>query len=141
MKVYPADLRKKVLSAYQNGQGSMRQPAERFTVSLTFVFNLIKNFRQNGHIRPKPHGGGNRPAISEDGCGIISEITDKKPDMTLKELCEYYEYKCGKKVSKSAMDRTLRKMKITRKKKSLRSEKRYGKSHTAHRRILRETVR
>ena len=119
MKVYSADLRKKVLTAYQEGQGSMRQMAERFTVSLTFVFNLINNFRQNGHIDPKPHGGGNRPAVNEEGCGILSEIIEKKPDMTLKELCEYYKNVSGKKVSKSAMDRTLKKMGITRKKKVL----------------------
>ena len=119
MKVYSADLRKRVLTAYQEGQGTMLQLAERFMVSLTFVFSLIKNFRQNGHISPKPHGGGNKPAINEEGRMIIAEITDKKSDMTLKELCKYYENETGKKVSKPAMDRTLKKMKITRKKKSL----------------------
>lgn len=117
MKVYPAELRKRVLAAYNNGDGSMRKLSERFMVSLTFVFNVIKNFRQNGHIRPKPHGGGNKAAINEEGRIILSEIIYKKPDMTLKELCEYYEDKCGKKVSISAMDSTLKKMKITRKKK------------------------
>jgi transposase len=141
MKVYSYDLRKKVLTAYRNREGSMRQLAERFAVPLTSVFNLIKNFRQNGHIRPEPHGGGNKAVISIENYEIISEIIGKKPDMTLKELCEYYEHKCGKKVSKSSMDRTLKKMKITRKKKSLRSEKRYGKSKAAHRRILSENIR
>jgi transposase len=87
----------------------MRQPAERFMVSLTSVFNLIKNFRQNGHIRPEPHGGGNTPAINEEGCRIPAEIIEKKSDMTLKELCEYYEDRTGKKVSNPAPDRTLKK--------------------------------
>jgi hypothetical protein len=41
MKVYSDDLRKKVPSAYQNRQGLMRQPTERFMVSLTSVFNVI----------------------------------------------------------------------------------------------------
>jgi transposase len=119
MKVYSADLRKRVLTAYSDGQGSMRQLAGRFIVSLTFVFDVIKNFRQNGHIDPKPHRGGNKPAINEEGRRILAEIIDRKPDMTLKELCEYYEHVSCKKVSKSAMDRTLKKMEITRKKKSL----------------------
>jgi len=117
MKVYSGDPRKKVLTAYQNRKGSMRQPAERFTVSPTSVSNLINNFRQNGHIRPKPHGGGKTPAINEEGRIFLSEITDKNPDLTLKELCGYYERETGKKVSKPAMDRTLKKMNITRKKK------------------------
>lgn len=141
MKVYPAELRKRVLTAYQNGEGSMNHIAERFMVSLSFVFNLIKNFKQNGHIRPKPHAGGKKPAINKDGYGIIFEIMDKKPDMTLKELCEYYEIESNKKVSKSAMDRTLKKMNITRKKKPLRSGQRYGKSQTAYRRISSENSR
>ncbi len=91
MKAYSGDLRKKVLTAYQNGKGSMRQLSEKSDVSSTSVFNLIKDFRQNGHINPKPHGGGNTPAINEEGCRIPAEIIEKKPDMTLKEICEYYE--------------------------------------------------
>lgn len=119
MKVCSDDLRKRVLAAYLDGQGSMRQIAERFMVSLTFVFSLIKNFRQNGHISPKQHGGGRTPAVNEEGRGFLREIIDRHPDLTLRELCEYYEKNFGKKISKSAMDRTLKKMKITRKKKVL----------------------
>jgi transposase len=117
MKAYSDDLRKKVLTAYQKGKVSMRQLTVRFDISLTSVSGLIKNFRQNGHIRPKPHGGGQTPAINEEGRIFLTEIIAEKPDLTLKELCEYYEDKTGKKVSKSAMDRTLKKMGITRKKK------------------------
>ncbi len=139
MKVYSADLRTRVLTTYLEKQGSMRQLAERFIVSLTFVFDVIKNFRQNGHINPKPHGGGNKPAINEEGRKILSEIIDKKPDMTLKELCEYYEHATGKKVSKSAMDRTLKKMKITRKKKSFMIRKKTPNgSENLQRNILRK---
>jgi transposase len=54
MKVYSRDLREKVLKAYNDKEGSMRELAERFMVSLKFVFTLIKSFNQNGHINPKP---------------------------------------------------------------------------------------
>ncbi len=123
MKAYSADLRKKVLKAYQNGEGSMRKLAVRFEVSLTFVSGLIKNFRQNGHIRPKPHGGGQTSAINKDGCEFISGLIRRQPKLTLKELCGHYEDKFGKKVCKSAMDRTLKKMNITRKRNAVRSLK------------------
>ncbi|HAO21014.1 MAG: hypothetical protein BWK80_42240 [Desulfobacteraceae bacterium IS3] len=123
MKAYSADLRKKVLKAYQNGQGSMRQLAGRFAVSLTFVFNLIRNFKQNGHIAPKPHGGGKTSAINQEGCEFLSRLIRRQPRLTLKELCGHYEQKFGKKVSKSAMDRTLKKMNITRTKNAVRSLK------------------
>ena len=54
MKVYSRDLREKVLKAYNDKEGSMRALAERFMVSLNFVFTLVKRFNQNGHINPKP---------------------------------------------------------------------------------------
>jgi len=58
MKVYSKDLRERVLKAYNDKKGSMRKLADDFMVSLSFVFRLVKRFKQNGHINPKPHGGG-----------------------------------------------------------------------------------
>jgi transposase len=116
MKVYSSDLREKVLQAYRNKEGSMMALSERFMVSLSFVFTLIKRFRQNGHINPKPHGGGRSSAIDDEGCRYITELVRCNIDLTLEELCGRYEEKSGKKVSKSTMDRTLKKMNITRKK-------------------------
>jgi len=91
MKAYSDDLRKKVLTAYQNGKGAMRQLTGKSDVSLTSVSGLIKNFRQNGHIRPEPHGGGQTPAVNKEGRISLTGITAEKPDPTLKELCGYYE--------------------------------------------------
>ena len=54
MKVYSRDLREKVLQAYRNKEGSMMALSERFMVSLSFVFRLVKRFKHNGHINPKP---------------------------------------------------------------------------------------
>lgn len=42
MRAYSNDLRQKVIDAYQRGEGSMRQLAERFSVSLNFVWLLIE---------------------------------------------------------------------------------------------------
>lgn len=124
MKVYSSDLRQKVLKAYNAKEGSMRTLAERFMVSVNFVFILIKRFNENGHINPKPHGGGRRSAIDERGCQFIREVLKCNVDLTLEELCSRYDQKFGKKVSKSTMDRTLKKMNITRKKKAVCSRKR-----------------
>jgi transposase len=32
----------------------MRKISERFMVSVSFVFTLVKKFNQNGHINPNP---------------------------------------------------------------------------------------
>jgi len=44
MKAYPDDLRKKVLTAYQEGKGSVRQLTVKSGISPTSVSGLIKNF-------------------------------------------------------------------------------------------------
>ena len=55
---YSPDLRLRVLRAYQNKEGYMRQIAQRFQVSLTFVRNLLRHYRTTGSVNPKQHGGG-----------------------------------------------------------------------------------
>ena len=55
-------------------------------------------------------------AMDEDGRQFMVEVLKSNIDLTLEELCSRYDHKFGKKVSKSTMDRTLKKMNITRKK-------------------------
>src|SRR5438270_592446 len=45
MKPYSLDLRRRVLGAWQRGEGSQRQLASRFSVHLTFVRNLLRLYR------------------------------------------------------------------------------------------------
>ncbi|GFZ94025.1 helix-turn-helix domain-containing protein [Okeania sp. KiyG1] len=54
-----------MIRAYQNQEGSQRQIAQRFQVSLTFVRNLLRHYRTTGTVNPKQHGGG--PKIKIDG--------------------------------------------------------------------------
>jgi transposase len=42
MKAYSLDLRQKVIDAYNRKQGSQRQLAKRFSVSLSFIQDLLK---------------------------------------------------------------------------------------------------
>jgi transposase len=56
-KVYSLDLRKKVFSAWQAGEGSQRELAKRFNVSLSFIRDLSRRYRETGTIAPKPQGG------------------------------------------------------------------------------------
>jgi transposase len=58
MKAYSNDLRQKVVDAYRRGEGSMRQLAARFAVSLDFVWRLMERYRHTHSVTPQPHGGG-----------------------------------------------------------------------------------
>ncbi len=55
MKAYSTDLRQKVVDAHNNEEGSQRQLAKRFSVSLSFVQSLLKRFRFCGTVEAKPH--------------------------------------------------------------------------------------
>lgn len=59
------DLRQRLLAAYQAKEGSQRQLAERFKVSLSFVRDLMRHYRQTGSVEPKPHGGGATAKLGE----------------------------------------------------------------------------
>ncbi|MEH2349945.1 MAG: helix-turn-helix domain-containing protein [Nostoc sp.] len=60
---YSGDLRSRVITEDVAKEGSQRQLAERFKVSLSFVRNLLRRYRQNGQIEAKRRGGYQQPAI------------------------------------------------------------------------------
>jgi transposase len=47
---YSIDLRKKILTAWQNKEGSQRELAKRFKVSLSFIRNFLRRYRETGDI-------------------------------------------------------------------------------------------
>jgi putative transposase len=55
MKAYSIDLRQKIIDAHNNEEGSQRQLAKRFSVSLSFVQSLLRRFRFCGTVEAKPH--------------------------------------------------------------------------------------
>ena len=66
MKAYSLDLRQKIVDAYNQREGSQRQLAKRFRVSLTFIENLLKRYRTDGTIEPRAHGGGQVAKVSRE---------------------------------------------------------------------------
>ena len=98
----------------------MRKTAKRFRVSEYFVYRLKQRYKEAGTLAPKPHGGGHGPIVDEGGGEFIRGVLAEAPDLTLNELCERYEGRFGRAVSKSSMDRALRRLKVTRKKDPLR---------------------
>ncbi len=117
-KPYSIDLREKIVIAYNNDEDSMRDLAERFKVSFSFVSKLLQKFHLHGEIGPKPHGGGQPASISASGEVFLKKLIESQPDLTLVEIRDEYNQHF-KTVSRSTIDRTLTKLKITRKKKTL----------------------
>ena len=115
MNAYSTDLRQRIVSAVERHDGSIRQIARRFQVDPSFITKLMKRFRQTGSLEPKPHGGGRSPAFDQDDLERLRQRVAERPDATLQELRQFM----GMKGSLAAIGRALRKLDITRKKKSL----------------------
>src|SRR5215207_6336408 len=112
MRPYSLDLRELVVAAIENLEGSFREIARRFRVSLSFVARLMQRRRQTGDLAPKPHGGGRSPALDEPARQRLRALLREQPDLTLAELRQHLGLSC----SLVALWRTLRQLKITRKK-------------------------
>ena len=74
------------MTAYNNDEGSMRDLAERFKVSFSFVASLLQKFYLHGEIAPKPHGGGYPASISVSGEAFLKELIESQPDLILLEM-------------------------------------------------------
>lgn len=48
MAAYSIDLRQKILSAWQNFEGTQRELAKRFKVSLSFLRDFLRRYRETG---------------------------------------------------------------------------------------------
>ncbi len=124
-KPYSIDLREKIVTAYENQEGSMQKLAKRFEVSKNFVADLLKRFKQTGQVAPKPHGGGRPPSVRPIGETFLTELIESQSDLILEEIRdEYNEYFEFEPVGRSTIDRTLIRLKLTRKE-FIRSPKKY----------------
>jgi len=118
MKPYSTDLRQKIVDAYKNGEGSFRAIAKRFSVSLHFVWSLWVRYQETGSVDPKPHAGGYPATINDQGLKVLRKLVQQHNDATLAELRDLFVHKTGLEVSVSAISRALKKLNITRKKKT-----------------------
>jgi transposase len=117
MKAYSVDLRQKVIDAHNQQQGSQRQLAKRFRVSLSFVQNLLKRFKSDGTVEPRAHGGGQPAKLSLEQETVLASLVEEDNDAILVELCDRLEQRVGVRISRATMGRIVQKLKLTRKKK------------------------
>jgi len=115
MKAYSLDLRQKIIDAYTNQEGSIRQVAQRFKVAKSFVQKLLKRYREEGTLAPKAQGGGFAAKLSEH-LHVVEQLVEQENDATLAELCEHLYQDTGVRVSQSTLCRQLQQLKLTRKK-------------------------
>ena len=125
MKAYSVDLRQKIIDAHNQKEGSQRQLAKRFRVSLSFIENLLKRYRTDGTVEPRAHGGGQSAKLSPEQESVIATLVEEDNDAILTELCDRLEQRVGVRVSRATMGRIVQKLKLTRKKNFARNRTEY----------------
>jgi transposase len=119
MKAYSTDLRQKILEIYETTPISQRQLAQRFSVALSFIQKLLKQYRSTGNIAPKPHGGGRRLKLTPEQIQVLAELNQHNNDATLEELRHQLYEKTGVQVSQATIFRTIERLNLTLKKNTL----------------------
>jgi transposase len=118
------DLRERVVEAYEEGEGTQEELAERFKLSRSSVFRYLQR-RQNGEpLQARPHGGGRPTPFDVFGLERLLEIVSDKPDSTDRELSKEFTRRTGKNTSRAAISRALKKIGLTRKKKTFAASER-----------------
>jgi transposase len=113
MRPYSMDLRERVAAAVDEGEGSLREIAGVFRVSLSFVSRLLQRRRDTGSLAPAPHGGGPTSVLSADDQQRLKQLAQQHNDDTLEQLKERGQFRC----SLTTIWRTLRREGLTYKKK------------------------
>ena len=120
MAPYSNDLRERVAAAVDHHEGSQREIARRFRVSLSFMVRLLERRRAAGTLAPKPHGGGPNPALGARDQRRLRKLIEEHFDATLDQLKQQGGFTC----TLTTIWRTLRGLGLTYKKKTLHASER-----------------
>jgi transposase len=112
MRTLSLDLRERILSSYDQKEGTREEIAHRYRVSLGMVKKLLQQRRHTGEIGARHYRSGRKPMILASHQRQLRSLLAKKPDLTLKELRAAVALKC----SLPAIHYALEKMGLTYKK-------------------------
>ena len=88
------DLRQRIVAAYDRGEGTRQQIADRYNVSLGMVKKLLQQRRRIGDLSPQHHRSGRKPKITSAHEQRLKRLVRKHPDLTLEELRDAVGVEC-----------------------------------------------
>lgn len=106
-------MRKRVVRAYEEKEGSCRALAKRFAIGFATVARWVRAYRQQGRLESKKPSG--RPRILRHP-EVVAALYAKQPSMSQKEAAQAYGKQTGQVVSKKTIGRTLARLGLSRKK-------------------------
>ncbi len=117
MKAYSADLREKIVSAYEQGEGSLNEIADIFSIARRTVARYLNLHHGRESLQPKPRGGGVPFLLKEPHLKVLQQCVAEKNDITLDELVSHLAKKEKLLVHPSTVCRALQRLGLPRKKK------------------------
>ena len=94
MRAYSLDLRQRVLKAYDEKKGTVRQIAERFKVGEWWVYKLKRQRGGGGGIAPRKGKVGQPRRLGPEQLNRLTQYVDKHPDATLEQIHEKLAVSC-----------------------------------------------
>jgi transposase len=116
VRPYSADLRERVLAAWEQGEGTAAELAQRFRVSKATVNNWRRALRTEGRRHAKPLGHGPAPRLDAAARETLQRLVEANNDATLAEYRTQLGEQTGIWVSAAVLCLTLQRLKLSRKK-------------------------
>jgi transposase len=83
---YGDDLRRKFLSAYDEGKGTLEELAGRFVVSVGWAKKISAQRNRSGQAERVPHRAGRKPHAGPEAQQQVRAWMEAKSDLTLAEI-------------------------------------------------------
>ncbi|MEM6437199.1 MAG: IS630 family transposase [Cyanobacteria bacterium P01_D01_bin.115] len=122
MKAYSIEFRRKIIKAYEDESISQRKLANRFDVALSFVQKLLKQYRETDSVAPKKRTQQTPPKLTEAHRVVLRRLVEAQNDATLEELRAQLAAEIDVWVSRSTIDRALKKLDPDLKKKTFHAD-------------------
>jgi len=106
-RAYSDDLRRKLLEAYDRGQSSLSELAQRFGVSRGWAWKISAARKRTGRIERVGHVPGPKRRVDEK---ILAALLQARADATLPELQAGLESKSGLRFSTQHLWRVVKRM-------------------------------
>jgi len=105
MKAYSVDLRERVLAAVDAKEGTWKEIAARFRVSVPWITRMARQRRELGTLQPQTHRCGRKRLLTEEHHQQLAQLVAEDSDTTRKELRERLGVACCLEVIWDALNR------------------------------------
>ncbi len=95
MKPISIQERMVIVAACDAGEGTRKEIAERYNVSLGMVKKLLSQRKKLGILDPQNHRCGRKRILSEQDLLWLRKTVEQRQDLTLEKLCRAYKKPCS----------------------------------------------